>query len=70
VADIADKLLGVRGSKPISKHWVERLVTRSDELKTAFDRAKDRQRMLQEDLGILGGWFKLVEDTKSKCHGR
>jgi hypothetical protein len=22
--------------------------------------------MLQEDLGILGGWFKLVEDTKSK----
>jgi hypothetical protein len=32
----------------------------------AFNRAKDRQRMLQEDLGILSGWFKLVEDTKSK----
>jgi hypothetical protein len=32
----------------------------------AFNRAKDRQRMLQEDPGILSGWFKLVEDTKSK----
>jgi hypothetical protein len=42
------------------------LVTRLDELKMAFNRAKDRQRMLQEDLGILSGWFKLVEDAKSK----
>ena len=32
----------------------------------AFNRAKDRQRILQEDLETIGAWFKLVEDTKAK----
>jgi hypothetical protein len=32
----------------------------------AFNRAKDRQRILQEDPEIIGAWFKLVEDTKAK----
>ena len=32
----------------------------------AFNRAKDRQRILQEDLEKIGAWFKLVEDTKAK----
>jgi hypothetical protein len=32
----------------------------------AFNRAKDRQRILQEDLETLGAWFTLVEDTKAK----
>jgi hypothetical protein len=26
----------------------------------AFNRAKDRQRILQEDLEIISAWFKLV----------
>jgi hypothetical protein len=46
VEDIADKLLAVRGGEPVSKHWAERFVTRSAELKMAFDQAKDRQRIL------------------------
>jgi hypothetical protein len=29
-------------------------------------RAKDRQRILQEDPETIGAWFKLVEDTKAK----
>jgi hypothetical protein len=66
VADMADKLLGARGGEPVGKHWAERFVTRSDELKMAFSRAKDRQRILQEDPEIIGAWFKLVEDTKAK----
>jgi hypothetical protein len=66
VADMADKLLGVRSGEPVGKHWAERFVTRSDELKMAFNRAKDRQRILQEDPEIIGAWFKLVEDTKAK----
>jgi hypothetical protein len=41
-------------------------VTRLDELKIAFNRAKDCQRILQEDLETIGAWFKLVEDTKAK----
>ena len=63
---MADKLLGVRGSKPVGKHWAERFVTRSSELKMAFNRAKDRQRILQEDPEIIGAWFKLVEETIAK----
>jgi hypothetical protein len=66
VEDIADKLLAVRGGEPVGKHWAERFVTRSTELKMAFNRAKDRQRILQEDPEIIGAWFKLVEETKAK----
>ena len=42
VADMADKLLGVRGGEPVGNNWAERFITRSDELKMAFNRAKDR----------------------------
>jgi len=61
---MADKLLGVRDGEPVGKCWAERFVTRSAELKMAFNRAKDRQRILQEDPEIIGAWFKLVEETK------
>jgi hypothetical protein len=44
--DMADKVLGVRGGQPVGKHWAERFVTRSDQLKMAFNRAIDRQRIL------------------------
>jgi hypothetical protein len=32
----------------------------------AFNRAKERQRIFQEDPETNGAWFKLVEDTKAK----
>ena len=32
----------------------------------AFNRAKDRQRIQQEDPEVIGAWFKLVEETKAK----
>jgi hypothetical protein len=66
VADMADKLLGIRGGEPVGKHWAERFVTRSDKLKIAFNRAKNRQRILQEDPETISAWFKLIEDTKAK----
>jgi hypothetical protein len=66
VEDMANKVLGVRGGEPVGRHWAERFVTRSDQLKMAFNRAKDRQRILQEDPEIISAWFKLVEDTKAK----
>jgi hypothetical protein len=34
---MANKLLGVRGGKPVGKHLAKRFVTRSDELKMAFN---------------------------------
>ena len=63
---MADKLLAARGGQPVGKRWAERLVTRSDELKMAFNRAKDRQRILQEDPEVIGAWFKLVSETRAK----
>jgi hypothetical protein len=63
---MADKLLAVRNGQPVGKYWAERFVMRSKELKIAFNRAKDRQRILQKDPGIIGVWFGLVEDTKAK----
>ena len=63
---MADKLLAARGGELVGKKWVDRFITRSDKLKMAFNRVKDRQRILQEDPEIIGAWFKLVEETKVK----
>jgi hypothetical protein len=50
---MADKLLGERGGELVGKCWVSRFVPRSSKLKMAFNRAKDRQRILQQDLRLL-----------------
>jgi hypothetical protein len=63
---MADKVLGVRGGELVGRHWAKRFVTRSAKLKIAFNRAKDRQRILQKDLETISAWFKLVEDTRAK----
>ena len=39
---MVDKLLGIHGGEPVRKIWAERFITRSDELKMAFNRAKER----------------------------
>ena len=63
---MADKLLDAQGRKLVGKQWPKRFITRSDELKMAFNQAKDYQRILQEDPEVIGAWFKLVEETKAK----
>jgi spore germination protein YaaH len=35
-------------------------------LKMAFNQAKDRQAILQEDAKVTSAWFKLVDKTKAK----
>ena len=57
---MAEKLLRERDGEPLGKCWAERFVTRTDDLRTAFSQAKDRQRTQQEDLEIINAWFKLV----------
>ena len=37
---MADKMLAVRGGKPVGKNWPNRFMARSAELKMAFNRAK------------------------------
>ena len=54
VEDMANKLLAERGGELVGKKWVDRFVTRTDELKIAFNRAKDIQRIRQEDPEIIG----------------
>ena len=66
VGDMADKLMAAKGGQPVGKNWPARFVTRTSKLKMAFNRAKDRQRILQEDPKVIGAWFKLVEGTKDK----
>jgi hypothetical protein len=39
---MANKLLAVRGKGPVGKCWPNRFVTRSEKLKIAFSRVKDR----------------------------
>jgi hypothetical protein len=56
---MADKLLATRGGTPVDK-----LVSRTEELKMAFNRAKDRQRILQEDSEVIK--FTLVQETIAK----
>jgi hypothetical protein len=63
---MADKLLAARGGQPVGKRWVGRFVARSDALKMAFNRAKDRQRVLQEDPEVISAWFKLVDEIRAK----
>jgi hypothetical protein len=63
---MADKLLAERGELLVGKNWAERFVTRTEELKMAFNRAKDRQRVLQEDPEVICAWFNLVQLTISK----
>jgi len=41
VADIADKLLTTRGGILVGKNWPGRFVSHIEELKMAFNRAKD-----------------------------
>jgi RecB family endonuclease NucS len=63
---MADKLLAARGGTSVGKNWPGRFVSRTEELKMAFNRAKDRQRVLQEDPEVIGAWFELVRAMITK----
>jgi hypothetical protein len=42
VEDMANKLLEARGQEKVGKNWPSRFIARLNELKMAFNRAKDR----------------------------
>ena len=50
---MANKLLGVHSGEPVGKHWAEHFVMHSNVLKMAFNQAKDRQRILQENPEVI-----------------
>ncbi|KAJ6436060.1 Glycoside hydrolase family 43 protein [Purpureocillium lavendulum] len=63
---MANELLRVRDATPVGKLWAHRFVKRRPELQTRFSRKYDYQRAKCEDPAIIGPWFGLVRNTKTK----
>jgi hypothetical protein len=66
VRDMANLLLVTRHASPVGKLWPYNFVRRRPELKTRFSRAYDFQRALCEDPKLIGDWFQLVANMRTK----
>jgi hypothetical protein len=66
VEDMANYILESRGGKRVGTRWAQRFVQRRPELKTRFNRVYDFQRALCEDPELIGAWFRLVENMRTK----
>jgi hypothetical protein len=53
VRDMANDLLAERGGKPVGRHWVDNLKTRTPEIKLRRSRPYDRQRALNKDPRVI-----------------
>ena len=56
----------MHSGEPIGKYQTEYFIIYSDTLKMAFNQAKDRQGILQENPKVINAQFKLVKETKAK----
>ena len=63
---MANDLLAERGGKPVGKHWVDNLKTRTPEIKLKRSGPYDHQRALNKDAPIVMPKFELVANTKAK----
>lgn len=63
VADIADKLLGIRSEELVGKNWAGRFITRSNDLKMAFT-----SKGLSEDISgrSYDNWHVVRASTRDK----
>lgn len=69
VRDMANIILKSKNpSTPqtVGTNWVTKFVKRHPELQSVYNRKFDYQRAECEDPGVIGLWFKLVQDTVSK----
>ncbi|KAH7463353.1 hypothetical protein FOMA001_g18122 [Fusarium oxysporum f. sp. matthiolae] len=66
VEEMANSLLADRDASPVGKRWAHNFVKRQPELKTRLFRKYDYQRAKCEDLSIIRGWFRLVQNTIAK----
>jgi hypothetical protein len=66
VEEMANSLLADRNASPVGKRWAHNFVKRQPELKTRLFRKYDYQRAKCEDLTIIRGWFRLVQNTIAK----
>ncbi|RFN43212.1 tigger transposable element-derived protein 6, partial [Fusarium flagelliforme] len=63
VEDIVNSLRANRNAPPVGKRWAYNFIKRQPELNTRRFRRYDYQRAKCEDLTIIRGWFRLVENT-------
>lgn len=66
VEDMANYILESRGARHVGKLWAYRFIQRRPELKTRFNRVYDFQRALCEDPELIGAWFRLVQNMRTK----
>ena len=66
VEDMANFILESRGGKRVGKLWAHRFVQRRPDLKTRFNRVYDFQRALCENPELIGAWFRLVHNIRTK----
>ena len=66
VEEMANSLLADRDASPVGKRWAHNFVKRQPELKTRLFRKYDYQRAKCEDLSIIRGWFRLIQNIIAK----
>jgi hypothetical protein len=59
---MANSLLADRDELPVGMRWAYNFIKRQPELKTYLFRRYDYQRAKCEDLTIIRGWFRLVQN--------
>ena len=66
VEDMANRLLTTRNAPRVGSRQTSNFVKRHIELQTRFQRKYDYQRAKCEDLEVIYGWFKLIQNTIAK----
>jgi hypothetical protein len=66
IRDMADSLLTERHRDLVGENWAKAFVKRQPELKVELNRNYDYKRALCEDPEVVGGCFRLVQNTKAK----
>ena len=63
---MANQLLYIYDTPPVSKLWAYNFVKRQPELRTRYTRRYDYQRAKCKDPKVVGEWFALVQNVKAK----
>ena len=66
VKDMANNLLCICNTSPVSKLWAYNFVRRQPELHTRYSRRYDYQRALYKDPKVISNWFRLIWNVKAK----
>jgi hypothetical protein len=66
VQEMADLLLAECDMSPVGKNWTSNFIHHCTELKTKFSCKYNFKRVQYKNPEIIGGWFRLVQNTIAK----